>query len=391
MFITQISENIAFQYFLGFILWQVLYYFLSQYINFSFQNSHHIKKNLHLFFVFLSIIAVVRIFYNVLPITSDSFLYLTKASGIMAGDSYDVFGSGIYSYIIALVELLVFKNIYVVIFLNVTIFLIGIMEVIKQIPDYEKRDLSVFFLLLFIYPAIIWFIPNILREAIFFLCIVKTYKYSQTILAEEYLSKSVFKLFIFSSIAIIIRTQVLPILMLWFVYLAFKKNYKFAIFPTLVLLILFFTTPLKDEYLRKISFDYIQAYKNEASSGLGFIAYTDLIVPENITQLIQSMPMLLMRFVLSPFPWNLTYMQYTFAYIDALYVLTIVLMLVYRILKNQIWSWSLIIFVMIFLITFGVFEIAFTGAARHRMTFIILLIPLVIPSYRLRDTNENKI
>ena len=165
---------------------------------------------------------------------------------------------------------------------------------------------------------------------------------------------------------------------LWFVYVAFRRSFKYAVIPTVLILIIFFATPLKDEYIRKISLDYIEAYKEEASADLGFIAFDDLVITESISGLILSTPYTSIRFLLSPFPWNPSNLQYTFAYLDALFVFGFILLLIFRAYKRLIWDWNIVLFALIFIVAFGIFEIAFTGAARHRMPFIILLLPLLV-------------
>ena len=45
--------------------------------------------------------------------------------------------------------------------------------------------------------------------------------------------------------------------------------------------------------------------------------------------------------------------------------------------KLRVLSIDLLIYAVVFLMVFSVFEIAFTGAVRHRMPYMLMMIPLI--------------
>ena len=66
-----------------------------------------------------------------------------------------------------------------------------------MIPNNQK-SLWLWSLFLFLYPSIYWFIPNVLREAVFFLCLVRVLKHSILIKNSRLISYNSILLVIFS-------------------------------------------------------------------------------------------------------------------------------------------------------------------------------------------------
>ena len=74
------------------------------------------------------------------------------------------------------------------------------------------------------------------------------------------------------------------------------------------------------QIMRKLSFHYLESFKTEASGNLDKIAFDSLIIPENIFELIYYSPILLSRFLFSPYPWVPSNIKYAFAYLDSIFV-----------------------------------------------------------------------
>ncbi|MBC8487747.1 MAG: hypothetical protein H8D45_17090 [Bacteroidetes bacterium] len=146
---------------------------------------------------------------------------------------------------------------------------------------------------------------------------------------------------------------------------------------------------VQQEIIRKVSFEYIEAFKTEATSSISFIAFKELIIPSNLMELLTLSPYLTFRFLFSPFPWELSNLKYTFAFVDALLMIIIFILLGWMAIKGLVWNWDVVLFSFLFIVIIGVFEIAFSGAVRHRMPYILILSSLLlkIPSKKC-DTVE---
>ena len=82
MLINHINNLVFFQFFVAIIIWVFLLFLLDRHLikNFTTNNS---KYSFFLsYYVILSIVAIIRIFYNVLPFTPDSLMYLNAANNI---------------------------------------------------------------------------------------------------------------------------------------------------------------------------------------------------------------------------------------------------------------------------------------------------------------------
>ena len=97
----------------------------------------------------------------------------------------------------------------------------------------------------------------------------------------------------------------------------------------------------------------------------------------NFYELFIYLPNLLFRFLFSPYIWNFNNLKYTFAYLDAFFITILFLLLGYNILKKKIFNYNILYFSLLFIIILSVFEIAFSGAVRHRLPFILILLPLL--------------
>ena len=112
-----------------------------------------------------------------------------------------------------------------------------------------------------------------------------------------------------------------------------------------------------------------------------------MIIPKNIYELISLVPYLVFRFLFTPFPWELSNLKYFFATSDSIVLIILFSILFYNIIRKRLWNWDIVIFSFMFISVLGVFEIAFSGAVRHRMPYILILSVLIISLPKTRDQN----
>ena len=132
------------------------------------------------------------------------------------------------------------------------------------------------------------------------------------------------------------------------------------------------------EIIRKLSFHYLESFKTEAAGNLSNIAYNNLIVPENFYELIYYSPLLLFRFLFSPYPWVLSNVKYAFGYLDSIFMCLFFIIIIYKLIHGYIENYRIVIFSFMFLFALSIFEISFTGSVRHRLPFIITLFPCLV-------------
>ena len=357
-------------FFLFWIFITVLYNYILKNNKFSFE----INSKLILLYLFLSFISVLRIYFDFLPFTPDSIYYL---------DMYirnDPIGPGFYERIIILINTLFGENVKILIIINILIYCMTISELIKIIPNYNYQNLNLFFIFSFFLPSVIWFIPNILRESIFIYFIVMIMKNSLIIdnKKNKKIQINIIFLFLFSFLAFALRPQILPILFIWLSYIFFKRNKLSIIVSSLIAFIVVQSNYIQTEIIRKLSFHYLESFKTEASGNLEKIAFSNLIIPENIFDVVYYSPYLIIRFLFSPFPWDLSNVKYAFAYLDSLFVCLFFIFIIINFIKKRNFSYSIILFSILFIFILSIFEISFTGAVRHRLPFIITLLPCIV-------------
>ena len=161
MLIDQINHLELFQYFAGLIIWFFLLFLLDQYLISVSNIDIRRKRNLLAYYTLLSIIAIFRIYTNILPSTVDSKVYLSVAESIGKRNEFFYFGAFLYSSFIYLIKEITFNNHYAILFLNNFIFIIALVDLFNIVPDDKKKSIWLWSLFLFLYPSIYWFIPNV--------------------------------------------------------------------------------------------------------------------------------------------------------------------------------------------------------------------------------------
>ena len=378
MLIDYINHLALFQYIGGLLIWFFLLFLLEQYLASSKNLSYFEKKYFLGYFVILSLFALVRIYTNYLPYTLDTKTYLSVAESISQKNEFYFFGAFLYSSFIYLIQAITFNNHYAILFINNCIFIIALIDLIGMIPNNQKKSLWLWSLFLFLYPSIYWFIPNVLREAVFFLCLVRVLKHSILIKNSRLISYNSILLVIFSILCVALRPQVLPMIYLWVTFMLFKKSIFNLIFVSLFGVVLLSNDFMTSEYLNKVSFEYLEAKKTEGATNVPTIAFQENIIPTSFSELVSLSPYLVFRFLFAPFPWELSNLKYLFAFLDSTIMLLLFITFAWIVLKGYVHSWDFIIFPFMFIVVLGIFEIAFTGAVRHRMPYVLIMSTLLL-------------
>jgi len=378
MLIDYINHLALFQYIGGLLIWFFLLFLLEQYLASSKNLSYFEKKYFLGYFVILSLFAIVRIYTNYLPYTLDTKTYLSVAESISQKNEFYFFGAFLYSSFIYIIQAITFNNHYAILFINNFIFIIALIDLLGMIPDNQKKSLWLWSLFLFLYPSIYWFIPNVLREAVFFLCLVRVLKHSILIKNSRLISYNSILLVIFSILCVALRPQELPMIYLWVTFMLFKKSIFNLIFVLLFGLFLLSNDFMTHEYLNKVSFEYLEAKKTEGATNVPTIAFQENIIPTSFSELVSLSPYLVFRFLFAPFPWELSNLKYLFAFLDSTIMLLLFITFAWIVVKGYVHSWDFIIFPFMFIVVLGIFEIAFTGAVRHRMPYVLIMSTLLL-------------
>ena len=378
MLIDYINHLALFQYIGGLLIWFFLLFLLEQYLASSKNLSYFEKKYFLGYFVILSLFAIVRIYTNYLPYTLDTKTYLSVAESISQKNEFYFFGAFLYSSFIYIIQAITFNNHYAILFINNFIFIIALIDLLGMIPNNQKKSLWLWSLFLFLYPSIYWFIPNVLREAVFFLCLVRVLKHSILIKNSRLISYNSILLVIFSIFCVALRPQVLPMIYLWVTFMLFKKSIFNLIFVLLFGLVLLSNDFMTSEYLNKVSFEYLEAKKTEGATNVPTIAFQENIIPTSFSELVSLSPYLVFRFLFAPFPWELSNLKYLFAFLDSTIMLLLFITFAWIVVKGYVHSWDFIIFPFMFIVVLGIFEIAFTGAVRHRMPYVLIMSTLLL-------------
>ena len=389
MLIDYINHLALFQYIGGLLIWFFLLFLLEQYLASSKNLSYFEKKYFLGYFVILSLFAIVRIYTNYLPYTLDTKTYLSVAESISQKNEFYFFGAFLYSSFIYIIQAITFNNHYAILFINNFIFIIALIDLLGMIPSNQKKSLWLWSSFLFLYPSIYWFIPNVLREAVFFLCLVRVLKHSILIKNSRLISYNSILLVIFSILCVALRPQVLPMIYLWVTFMLFKKSIFNLIFVSLFGVVLLSNDFMTSEYLNKVSFEYLEAKKTEGATNVPTIAFQENIIPTSFSELISLSPYLVFRFLFAPFPWELSNLKYLFAFLDSTIMLLLFITFAWIVLKGYVHSWDFIIFPFMFIVVLGIFEIAFTGAVRHRMPYVLIMSTLLLnlPTSFVRKSN----
>ena len=114
MLIDQINNLVLFQYICGLIIWFFLFFLLDQYLVSVSEIDGRKKRNILGYYILLSIIAIIRLYTNILPFTVDTKTYLSVAESISQKNEFFYFGAFLYSSFIYLIKAVTFNNHYAI-------------------------------------------------------------------------------------------------------------------------------------------------------------------------------------------------------------------------------------------------------------------------------------
>tara|TARA_B100002019_G_C21086057_1_gene506219 strand:- start:214 stop:732 length:519 start_codon:yes stop_codon:yes gene_type:complete len=158
----------------------------------------------------------------------------------------------------------------------------------------------------------------------------------------------------------------------------FKRSIFNLIFVSLFGILLLSNDFIISEYLNKVSFEYLEAKKTEGAMNVPTISFQENIIPTSISELVSLSPYLVFRFLFAPFPWELSNLKYLFAFLDSTIMLLLFITFIWIAIKGYVHSWDFILFPFMFIVVLGIFEIAFTGAVRHRMPYVLIMSTLLL-------------
>jgi hypothetical protein len=322
-------------------------------------------------------IFIIRESFQILPYFPDSTLFKEFVSDNLPISSVSK-GVELYNFISTPLRWISFWNYEAFVVLQIAIFTVSI-EIIRKsilgisnIYECNAKDIYTYYLISALYPAIILFIPITLREYMI------VFGFALVINGVNNLKHKSYKLgvlnlllgfIIFSSsrpqMAIIV-----PILILLVIESKFKKIAWLVLTIIIIPLIFNFLTTYKfnPEFFSLLRNSALNTHEgSEYTYGqVEWHTYFDVIV---------SLPSLLMQFIFSPFPIisdnnPFTSIAYT---VDGIYVLFIYY-LSYKFMIQ--YNCRIIIYVVILMVIFSIWEFDIGGAVRHRLPLILMLLPL---------------
>lgn len=266
-------------------------------------------------------------------------------------------------------------------------YFIGILFVWKayQISynENKKSSFTLFLILASIYPAALITVPTLLRESATILYI----GYGLYFMARKGQNRKIqyyeYLFFLLSFLALCSTRLILGFSMLIIIcgfWLA--KNFKPSKIPSLLIAIVISLLALNymatEFYDVKISFQWLAKFRAKYDNTYGIESFGTNLDWSNHWNASKNIVLLAMQYLFSPLPVLIDsqiMMKKTIPLIDALFVfITISLVLLNKDLRKQkLWFF----WILVFLIPSALFETNISGAYRHRMNVVILLLPML--------------
>ncbi|CAA6812569.1 MAG: Unknown protein [uncultured Sulfurovum sp.] len=260
------------------------------------------------------------------------------------------------------------------------IFIISLMvlwkswQIVLEKNNYSKSlGVHVFLTLTAVYPAFLLYMPIPLRE-FFILFGFSVMVYG---LIDKYYNNNGLMYIVLGSILLLFgRPQLIVIVIIFFALFQKTKWIKYTlvvgsifVIPVLFTTILSFKfTPDFFEYIRNGSFN---KYYPMSYGEVEWNTYVDIL---------KDMPSLLMQFLLSPLPLlhDMNPIHYLAVFMDAIFLIIVYIAVIYAGIRVSK------VYVFIFILAasiFSIWEFHITGAARHRMPLVMIMLP--VASYGL--------
>lgn len=330
-------------------------------------------------FIFYHILLVLDLKFNFIPHLPDSeqYLYIFENELLPQDISRSLVG---FYFVSRFLRVLLMYNIIAYVSFQIYIYFVSILIFLKSWEllykhEYENTFRQLFLIVALLLPSSILYTLVPLREC-FTTFAFAVSLYFLTLLFKK---SSIINTGYISGLFLVIftRVQVAFYFILSFLGLkvAIDKNLMRKIAVTVLGIGLFIGLVVYTNY--QISPEKLQWARNyrvntyyPAYGNVSWKSYSDILA---------STPELALQFLLSPFPilHKFDPLQFKLASIDALIVLTLLIVFmvnIKHIITNNLYWLLLIIF---YLILFGIYEFGVLGAVRHRLPMTILIIAIV--------------
>lgn len=342
-------------------------------------------------FIAYMAISVLNTVRMIVPNAPDAQLYKSIIEGSIF-DNTEYADSNVtgYKLLVTPIKLLCFNNSLVYTHFAIFLCLLGVMLIWASWVKYRKNDVTGFeqrFYLCacFVYPAMVYFNTIPMREPLiifaFGLFIYGFFKYEKL--------RFNFPLFFGAIILVILRRSyvfvVAGAVFIGIVYPRKKKGLSTFLLVFLILVLLVITSVFSITIINiTLSPSGLASYRNYQSANVGLISSRYPFVQWNSwLDVLKDFPGLFAQFNLAPLPIiteGFKLMGYGYI-LDALFVLllfVIILFNIKKIVKNKLW----LVIILMFMGFSSMYEFYVTGAVRHRMPAILMLIAMVPICFR---------
>ena len=379
-------------YFQSAIFFLLLLYLLLWIISESRMLVHYRYTKIVILFIFISrgLIAVVNEHYQILPNLNDVSYY--HHLGIDYSRDLSIQGGGIGAsafgnYFIGMIYFLLGASPVLISLINAFLYSITVLIIIMICKKLQFYNYCVVAFSAAILPSSFLYIPVVLRESLFLMFSVLLFYRLVVIYSQSkgaYYEHLLILLLLF--ITTFIRPQVLPLFLLIYVTLMIyyqRGIMKVVSAPLLfgsIVIISFFNLTLF-QFISKdlLNLQYFQLYRNAFSdlpnAYLVNIAYHDWL------DFFSYLPNFIAHFLIAPFPWISSNYKYFMITMDSMITMIIIMISIIILIRNmQKWKKHIIptmLCFLIFVIPFSMIEASPSGAVRHRMLVILLMLPLL--------------
>jgi hypothetical protein len=327
-------------------------------------------------FLFYSVVLIADSFLDFMPYLPDTemYTYMIKSSLYPETSSVNVLALYYFSLVIAILCL---NSPVIFTFFSVFFYIIGTQFLISRIKSHSGYDVhrqqSIMSAMLLIWPAGLMYVSVPLREAYLLLAMCIFVAGFLSFLRERKLGL----LITGSILLILLRVQMFvclaPLAGLLIVLKGkFHLALKAGVLTSAVVLVLVFLRymvlgePFSAAALSDLRNEYIAEGGDYSYGNVYWQSYGDMLL---------DLPFLILQFILSPLPvfssYNTSHMFLANA--DMVFVLIILLIILADIryhLKNHA---ALLSLALVFSVVFALYEYHLTGAVRHRMPMVIML------------------
>ena len=379
-------------YFQSVIFFLLLLYLLSWIISGSRLLVHSSFTKIVIIFIFISrgLIAVINEYYQILPNLNDVSYY--HHLGIDYSRDLSIQGNGIGAsafgnYFIGMIYFLVGSSQALISLINAFLYSITVLIIIMICRELKFYNYWVVALSAAILPSSFLYIPVVLRESLFlvfsvllFYRLVVIYSKPKGAFYEHFL------ILLFLFISTFIRPQVFPIYLL--IYVTLMIYYQRGImrvvsvpllFGSIVIISFFNLTLFQFISTDLLNLQYFQLYRNAFADLPN--AYLVNITYHDWFDFFSYIPSFIAHFLIGPFPWISSNYKFFMITMDSIITMIIIMISIIIIIRNiQKWQKHIIptmLCLLIFIIPFSMIEASPSGAVRHRMLVILLMLPLL--------------